>query len=78
MSRTARVARPSWSAIASDHAYADQAHLVRELGDLTGVTPTALLRERRGGGVSDSFKTGADAPVTVPPSPIAGAEARVR
>jgi AraC-like DNA-binding protein len=58
----------SWSALAADLCFADQAHLVREVGELAGATPTELLRERRA--VSDSFNTGATPAATVPPSPI--------
>lgn len=35
----------SWAALAAGMGYADQSHLIRELGDLTGFTPVAL-RER--------------------------------
>jgi AraC-like DNA-binding protein len=35
----------SWAGLAADMGYADQSHLIRELGDLTGFTPVAL-RER--------------------------------
>jgi AraC-like DNA-binding protein len=38
--------RPSWSALAAHHGYADQSHLIREVQDLTGVTPTQLHAER--------------------------------
>ncbi len=34
------VPRPSWAALAADHGYADQSHLIREVQDLAGVTPT--------------------------------------
>jgi methylphosphotriester-DNA--protein-cysteine methyltransferase len=66
---------PSWSALAADLCFADQAHLVREVGELTGATPTELLRERRAAprpqGMSDSFNTGSALVATVPPSPLA-------
>ena len=38
--------RPSWSALAFDYGYADQSHLIREVQDLAGVTPTQLHAER--------------------------------
>ena len=37
---------PSWSALAAQHGYADQSHLIREVHDLAGVTPTQLHAER--------------------------------
>jgi AraC-like DNA-binding protein len=59
----------SWAEIAADAGYADQAHLVRELRELAGVTPTQLRRAAApgtglhvpiepSGSDSDSFKTG--------------------
>jgi AraC-like DNA-binding protein len=36
------------AAIAADVGYADQAHLTRECGQLTGLTPTALAKARAG------------------------------
>jgi AraC-like DNA-binding protein len=38
--------RPSWSALAAHHGYADQSHLIREVQDLAGVTPARLHAER--------------------------------
>jgi len=38
--------RPSWSALAALHGYADQSHLIREVQNLAGVTPTRLHAER--------------------------------
>ena len=38
--------RPSWATLAADHGYADQSHLIREVNDLAGVTPTRLHQER--------------------------------
>ena len=38
--------RPSWAALAADHGYADQSHLIREVQHLAGVSPTRLHRER--------------------------------
>jgi len=40
-------AHPSWGALAAHHGYADQSHLIREVHDLAGVTPTRLHEERR-------------------------------
>jgi AraC-like DNA-binding protein len=37
---------PSWAALAAHHGYADQSHLIREVQDLAGVTPTRLHEER--------------------------------
>jgi AraC-like DNA-binding protein len=37
---------PSWSTLAALHGYADQSHLIREVQDLAGVTPTRLHAER--------------------------------
>lgn len=42
-----REARPEWAALAFQHGYADQPHLIREVHDLAGVTPARLLAERR-------------------------------
>jgi len=39
--------RPAWAALAAHHGYADQSHLIREVQDLAGVTPTRLHQERR-------------------------------
>jgi AraC-like DNA-binding protein len=38
--------RPAWAALAAHHGYADQSHLIREVQDLAGVTPTRLHEER--------------------------------
>ena len=43
--------RVAWSALAQAHGFADQAHLVDEVRALTGLTPTAWLRERRAAAV---------------------------
>jgi AraC-like DNA-binding protein len=37
---------PSWTTLAALHGYADQSHLIREVQDLAGVTPTRLHAER--------------------------------
>jgi AraC-like DNA-binding protein len=37
---------PSWAALAAHLGYADQSHLIREVQDLAGVTPTRLHEER--------------------------------
>ena len=39
--------RPRWSMVAASAGYVDQAHLIREFRDLTGLTPSALHAERR-------------------------------
>ena len=44
--------RTSWAALAVGLGYADQAHMVREIKRLAGVTPTELARARA---MSDSF-----------------------
>lgn len=41
------VPRRPWSELAAHHGYADQAHMIREVQDLAGVTPTQLHQERR-------------------------------
>ncbi|HKW46584.1 MAG TPA: AraC family transcriptional regulator [Gemmatimonadaceae bacterium] len=38
---------PAWAALAFQHGYADQPHLIREVQDLAGVTPARLHAERR-------------------------------
>ena len=38
--------RPAWAELAAHHGYADQSHLIREVQDLAGVTPTQLHHER--------------------------------
>ena len=35
-----------WSAVAAEHGFCDQAHLVDEFRDLAGLTPSAYLRDR--------------------------------
>lgn len=48
--RASRVGpRPSWADIAADSGYYDQAHLIAEFREITGVTPRALLGELRDG-----------------------------
>jgi AraC-like DNA-binding protein len=44
--------RVSWAGLALDLGYADQAHMIREVKRLSGVTPTELTRARA---MSDSF-----------------------
>ena len=39
-------ARPDWAAIAADHGYFDQAHLIRDFRKFTGHTPRAWLLQR--------------------------------
>ena len=41
------VRHQSWAELAFQHGYADQPHLIREVQDLAGVTPTQLHQERR-------------------------------
>lgn len=41
-------ARPDWAAIAAGTGYCDQAHLITETRDLTGLTPVDLHARRRG------------------------------
>jgi AraC-like DNA-binding protein len=69
-----RAAAWSWSGLAAELGFADQAHLIREVGELAGATPTALLRERAP--VSDSFNPGARRADTVPPSPVGPGRAK--
>jgi AraC-like DNA-binding protein len=47
-----------WAALAAECGFSDQAHLVRDVRALAGVTPTALARER----MSDLFNTRSGAP----------------
>jgi AraC-like DNA-binding protein len=51
----------SWATLAASLRYADQAHLVREVKSLTGVTPQCLLRER----MSGSFNTASELAITL-------------
>lgn len=53
-------ASASWAALGAQYGFADQAHLVREVRALAGVTPTALVRER----VSGLFNTRGGASAT--------------
>jgi AraC-like DNA-binding protein len=57
---------PTWTALAYDEGFSDQAHLVREVRALAGASPTALLRERLS--MSDSFNPARSVGATVPPS----------
>ena len=41
------VPRRSWAELAFHYGYADQSHMIREVQDLVGVTPTQLHQERR-------------------------------
>ena len=42
-----RVARPDWATIALDAGFYDQSHMIDEMRELTGLTPSALCAERR-------------------------------
>lgn len=42
-------ADPDWAALAPEHGFSDQSHLVREFRALAGVTPTQFLRTRMAG-----------------------------
>ncbi len=53
--------RAPWSALALDAGYADQAHMIREVKRMTGLTPAALARSRA---VSDSFNPAAPGSAT--------------
>jgi hypothetical protein len=61
---------------AADLSFADQAHLVREVGQLAGTTPIDLLGERRA--VSDLFNPRGRVAATVPPSPALPARRKER
>lgn len=60
----------AWSTLALDAGFADQAHLVRDLHELAGATPTALSRERSA--VSHSFNPSDRSGAIVPPMLIGG------
>lgn len=42
-------ARADWAAVAAEHGYSDQAHLIDEFRDLAGLTPADYLRSRADG-----------------------------
>jgi AraC-like DNA-binding protein len=42
-----RVTRPDWAMIALESGFYDQPHMIDEVRDLTGATPSALHAERR-------------------------------
>ncbi len=61
--------RPTLAALAAEAGYADQAHMTRELGELAGRVPSALLRSPRSTlEMSDLFKTAVDAAPRFPKS----------
>lgn len=39
--------RPAWSRLAASHGFCDQAHLIQDVRELTGCTPSQLHAERR-------------------------------
>jgi len=41
-------ATADWSEVAAEHGYADQAHLIHDFRDMTGLTPTAYRRSAAG------------------------------
>jgi AraC-like DNA-binding protein len=50
-SRIAQAAgRPNWSDIALEAGYFDQAHLIRDFHEFTGLTPMAVFSNRPDGG----------------------------
>ena len=53
--RGLRVSRASWAALAADHGYYDQPHMIREFRALCGCTPAEFVRE----GISHSSNTAA-------------------
>jgi AraC-like DNA-binding protein len=53
---------PALAALAAEAGYADQAHMTRELRELAGRVPSALLRNPRSTlEMSDFFKTAVEA-----------------
>jgi AraC-like DNA-binding protein len=42
-------ARADWAAVAAEHGYSDQSHLIDEFRDLVGITPADYLRSRADG-----------------------------
>lgn len=53
LARIAAPALPSWAQLAIEHGYCDQSHLIREVVELSGLTPSEL-RARRGAPVKES------------------------
>ena len=43
--------RPNWASIALEAEYFDQAHLIRDFQDFTGLTPMAVFSNTRSGGI---------------------------
>jgi AraC-like DNA-binding protein len=52
--RSARSGRVNWAALAADHGYTDQSHLVAEFRSLTGLTPGRWIAGRAAGSKSPS------------------------
>jgi AraC-like DNA-binding protein len=72
-------AAPRWAEMAVDHGYYDQAHLIRDVREFTGMAPTELLaRLGPGGGIAGDEVTSVQDTRTAAayPEPLASASAR--